>query len=172
MSQDDLIYYVIRKHSAPRLSITYKCKFCYAEFPGFYALRQQKNTKNGTQLGFGSSNKEVEGIVGDDYDPSLIEELDSCKHILTDTERENGRHRVFNIAMSSFDIPLVGDRMDFVSKELKCAAKVSLAFGFIQRNFERGMSRYFCAHENITILEKSKLVCTQADMTNLKINKT
>ena len=30
------------------------------------------------------------------------------------------------------------------------------------------MCRYFYAHENNTIMERSKLVCTQADMTNLK----
>ena len=30
------------------------------------------------------------------------------------------------------------------------------------------MCRYFYAHENNTIMERAKLVCTQADMTNLK----
>ena len=30
------------------------------------------------------------------------------------------------------------------------------------------MCRYFFAHENNTIEERVKLVCTQADMTNLK----
>ena len=39
-------------------------------------------------------------------DQSLGEELESCKHFLTDTEMENGRHRVFNFAMSSFDMSL------------------------------------------------------------------
>ena len=30
------------------------------------------------------------------------------------------------------------------------------------------MCRYFYAHENNTLKEREKLVCTQADMTNLK----
>ena len=30
------------------------------------------------------------------------------------------------------------------------------------------MCRYFYAHENNTIMERAELVCTQADMTNLK----
>ena len=30
------------------------------------------------------------------------------------------------------------------------------------------MCRYFYAHENNTIMERAKLVCTPADMTNLK----
>ena len=63
-----------------------------------------KNTEHGTQLGFGGSNFDVEDIVGDVADQKLREELESCKHFLTDTEMENGKHRVFNFAMSSFDI--------------------------------------------------------------------
>ena len=110
----------------------------------------------------------MEDLVGDVDDQSLREELESCKHFLTDTEMENGRHRVFNFAMSSFDMILLNDKLDYVFKELKCAAKVKLAFGFVLKNVEDGMCRYFYAHENNTIMERAKLVCTQADMTNLK----
>ena len=81
---------------------------------------------------------------------------------------ENGRHRVFNFAMSSFYVSLLNDKLDYVFKELKYAAKVNLAFGFVLKNIEDGMCRYFYAHENNTIMETSKLVCTQADLTNLK----
>ena len=40
LSQDDLNFNIAKKHSVPRPSITYKCKLCHAEFPGFCALRQ------------------------------------------------------------------------------------------------------------------------------------
>ena len=110
----------------------------------------------------------MEDIVGDVDEQSLRVELEPCKHFLTDTEMENGRHRLFNFAMSSFDIPLLNDKLDYVFKELKCAAKVNLAFGFFLKVIEDGMCGYFYAHENNTILERSKHVCTQADMTNLK----
>ena len=168
LSQDDLNYHIAKKHSVPRPSITYKCKLCHAEFPGFYALRQHKNTQHGTQIGFGASNIDVDDIVGDVDDQSLREELESCKHFLSDTEMENGRHRVFKFAMSSFDICLLKDKLDYVFKELKCAAKVNIAFGFVLKNIENGMCRYFYAHENNTIMEKSKLVCTPDDIVNLK----
>ena len=79
---------------------------------------------------------DVEDLVGDVDDQSLSEELESCKHFLTDTEMENGRHRVFNFAMSSFDMSLLNDKLDYGFKELKCAAKVNLAFGFVLRNVE------------------------------------
>ena len=81
---------------------------------------------------------------------------------------ENGRHRVFNFAMSSFDTSLLNDKLHYVFKEPKCAAKINPAFGFVLKNFEDGMCRCFYAHENITIMERSKLVCTHVDMTNLQ----
>ena len=140
-SQDDLNYHFAKKHSALRTSITYKCKLCHAEFHGFYALGQHKNIQHGTQLGFAANNVDVEDIVGDVDDQSLREELESCKHFLTDTEMENGRHRNSNFAMSSFDLSLLNDKRDYVFKELSCAAKVNLAFGFVLKNIEDGMCR-------------------------------
>ena len=167
-SRDDLNYHIAKKHSVPRPSITYKCKLYHAEFSGSYALRQHKNTQHGTQIGFGANNIDVEEILRDVDDQSLREELESCKHFLTDTELENGRHRVFNFAMSSFDMSLLNDKLDYVFKELEGAAKVNLAFGFVLKNIEDGMCRYFYGHENNTVMERSKLVCTQTDMTSLK----
>ena len=142
-----------------------------AEFTGFYALRQHKSTQHGTQIGFGASNIDVEDVVGDVDDQSLREELESCKQFLTDTEMENGRHRVFNFVMSSFDISLPNDKLDYAFKELKCAAKVNFAFGFVLKNVEDGSCRYVYAHENNTVMERSKLVCTPDNITNLKERK-
>ena len=116
-------------------------------------------------MGFGASNIDVEDIVEEVDDQNLREELESCKNFLTDTEKENGRHRVFNFDMSSVDIPLVNNKLDYVFKELKGAAKVNLEFGFVLKNIDL---RYFYAHENSSIKERSKLVCRQGDMTNLK----
>ena len=168
LSQDDLIYHIAKKHSVPRSSIIYKLNLCHAEFPGFYALRQHKIFQQGTQIGFGASSVDVEDIVWDVDDQSLREKLESCKHFLTDTEMENGRHIVFNFAMSSFDISLLNDKLVYVFKGLKCAAKINIAFGFLLKNFEDGMCRYFYALENNTLMEKSKLVCTPSDIVNLK----
>ena len=47
-------------------------------------------------MGFGARNLDVEDIVGDVDDQSLREQLEYCKHFLTDTEMENGIHRVLN----------------------------------------------------------------------------
>ena len=83
----------------------------------------------------------MEDIVGDVDDQSLREELEACKHSLTDTEMENGSYRVLNFVKSSLDISLLNDRLDYVFKELKCAAKVNLAFGFVLKNVEDGTFR-------------------------------
>ena len=69
---------------------------------------------------------------------------------------------------TSFDMSLLNDKLDYVFKELKCAAKVNLAFGFVLKEIEDGMCRYFYTHGNNTIMERCKLVCTPADMTNLQ----
>ena len=111
-STDDLNYHIAKKHSVPRPPIAYKCKLCQAEFPSFYALRRHNNTQHGTQIGFGASKIDVEHIVGAADDQSLREELESSKHFLTDTEMENGRHRVFNFATSSFDMSLLNEKLD------------------------------------------------------------
>ena len=127
------------------------------------------NTKTpNTECRCGRRDADVENTVGDVDHLSLREELESCKHFVMDTEMENGRHRVFNFAMSSFGMSLLNGKLDCVFKELKWAAKVNLAFGFDLKNFAEGMCRYFYAHENNTIMEWSKHVCTQADMNNLK----
>ena len=73
-SRDDLNCHIAKQHSAAGPSKTYKCKLCYAEFPGFYALLQHKNTQHGTQIGFGARNIDLEDIVGDVDDQSLREE--------------------------------------------------------------------------------------------------
>ena len=94
----------------------------------------------------------------------------SSKHfnISSLTLSEKGRYRVFNFAMSTFDNSLINKKLDLVFKGLNCAAKVNLAFGFVLKYVEDGSCRYFYAHENNTVVERSKLVSTPDDITNLK----
>ena len=47
-------------------------------------------------------------------------------------------------------------------------AKLILALGFFLKNIERGKFSYFCAHENNTMSEQSKLLSNKDDMTKLK----
>ena len=58
-----LNYHFSEKHSAPKPDITFTCKVCFQEFPGFYALRQHRNTQHGMQVGSGTRDVDVEHIV-------------------------------------------------------------------------------------------------------------
>ena len=130
-SQIDLNYHIAKKHSAPKPEVNFKYELCYAEFPGFYALRQHRNTQHGTQIGSGTRDVDMEHIVGDYEDHSLKEELRSCQHFLVDSELERVRHKVFNHAVETVKETIVNEKLDHFFNNLKCAAKVNLAFGFI-----------------------------------------
>ena len=163
-SRDDLTYHIAKKHATTPLKNTYKCKICSKEFSGFYALRQHKRSEHGIQMK--SPEIDVNNLEDDDAD--LKEEIQACQQFLVDSELEKGRHRVFNFAMSTFNNSLFFEKLGLVFKGLECAAKVNFAFGFVLKIFEDGSSRYFYAHENNTLMERSKLVCTPDDITNLK----
>ena len=167
-SRDDLNYHIVKQHGAAGPSKSYNCKLCHAEFPGFYALRQHKNTQHETKIGFRASNIDVENIVGDVADQTLREELQSCRHFLIDSEKQKRRHSVFNFAVNNLTAQVIEEKLDCVLEKLKCVAKLNLALGFILKNIEDGKFRYFYAHENNTLLEQSKLVSNKDDMAKLK----
>ena len=167
-SQSDMNYRIVKKHSAPKPDVTFKCKLCYQEFPGLYALRQLKNTQHGMQIGSGTRDVDVEHIVGDVQDHSLREELRSCQHFLVDSEIERARHKVFNYAIEKLNEENVDEKLDHFFNNLKCAAKVNLAFSFNLKNMEYGGFRYFYAHENNTLLDGSNPVCTRDELAKLK----
>ena len=167
-SRDDSNYHIAKQNSAAGPSKTYKCKLCHAEFPGFNALCQHKNTQHGKQIGFGASNIDIEDIVGDVDDQSLREELQSCRHFLADSEIQKGEHSVFNFAANKLTAQVIEKKLDCVLDKLKCVAKLNLALAFILKNIEDGKFRYFYAHENNTLLEQSKLLSNKDDMAQLK----
>ena len=117
---------------------------------------------------------DVEHIVGDVEDHRLREKLRSCQHFLVDWELERARHKVFSYAVETLNETIVNEKVDHFFNNLKCAAKVNLAFGFILKNIEDGGFRYFYAHVYNNLLDRSKLVCTQDDLAKLKyfLNKT
>ena len=173
-SQNDLNYHVAKKRSAPKPDVTFKCKLCYQEFPGFYALRQHRNTQHAMQIGSGTKDVDVEHMVRDVEDHSLSEELRFRQHFLVDSEFERARHKLFNYAVEPLNETIANEKFDLFFNNLKYAAKVNLAFGVLLKNIEDGGFRYFYAHENNTLLDPSKLVCTLDNLAKLKdfLNKT
>ena len=87
---------------------------------------------------------------------------------------EKSRQKGNNYAINTVNAEIVNEKLDHFFNTLKCAAKVNMAFGFILKNVEDGKYRYYYAHENNTLLDRSKLVCTKEDLEKLKsyLNKT
>ena len=110
------------------------------------------------QIGSRTRDVDLEHIVGDVEDHRLREELRSCQHFLLDLELERARHKVFNHAVETLNETIVNEKLDHFFNSLKCAAKVNLAFAFILKNMEDGGFRYFYAHKNNTLVDRSKLV--------------
>ena len=98
----------------------------------------------------------------------LRDELNACQHFLTDAEMENGCHKVFNFQLSKLELNLVNEKLDQVFEKLDCAAKINIALGYVLRNIETNKYRYFYAHENNTLFDKSILLCTEADLTTIQ----
>ena len=80
-----------------------------------------------------------------------------------DSEIEKARHKIINYAVKTLNETVVNEKLDHFLNNSKCAAKVNLDFGFILKNMEDAGFRYFYAHENNTLLDRSKLVCTRDD---------
>ena len=70
--------------------------------------------------------------------------------------------------METLNETIVNEKLDFYLNNLKSAAKVNLAFGMFVKTIEDGGSRYFFAHDNNTLLDRSKIVCTHEDLAKLK----
>ena len=103
---------------------------------------------------------------GDDGE-KLKEELSACQHFLVDTGMENGRHKVFKFQMSK-DTKIINEKLEEVFNKLDSAAKISFSLGFILRNVETEEYRYYYAHENNILFEKSQLLCTKAELITIK----
>ena len=122
-SQNNLIYHIAKKHSAPEPDVTFNCKLCYQEFPGFYALRQHRSTLHGMHIGSGTRDVNSEHIVGDVEHHSLREELRSCQQFLVDSELERASYKVFNYAVESLNETIVNEKLDHFFNNFECAAK-------------------------------------------------
>ena len=126
------------------------------------------------QIGSRKRDMDVEHNMGDVEDHRLREELRFCQQFLVDSELERARQKIFNYAVQTLNETIVNEKLDHFFNNLKCAAKLKLAFGFILKSIEDGGFRYFHAHENKTLLDRSKHVCTRDDLAKLKdfLNKT
>ena len=167
-SRDVLKYHIAKKHSAAGPKNNHTCKECSIEFPSFYSLRHHKQRYDTAETTPSGEKADMQSLADAGDDKSLEEELQSCRYFLVDFEIQKGRHIVFSFVVNNLTAQVIEEKLDRVLDNLKCAAKLNLALGFILKNIEGGKFRYFYAHENNTLLEQTKLVSNKEDMSKLK----
>ena len=163
-NQQEMNYHMAKKHAPSTLKQSTVCSSCDQEFPKYYSLQQHRRKEHGAKQRQPSDtvadlNKivEEEGKDGE----KLKEEPSACQHFLVNAEMENGRYKVFNFQMSKLDTKIINKKLEEVFNKLDSAAKINIAL----LNIETGEYRFFYAHENKTLFEKSHLLCTKADLT-------
>ena len=74
-SKSDLNYHIVRKHSAPKVDVTFKCKYCYQVFPNFNVFRQEENPQDNCPIM--AANIDHDNTLNDFDDANLKKELRS-----------------------------------------------------------------------------------------------
>ena len=100
-------------------------------------------------------------------DKSLEEELQSCRLLLVDSEIKK-RDIAFKFVVNNLAAQVIEEKLDCVLENLKCAAKLNLALGFLLKKIEVGKFRYFFGNENNTRLEQSKLASNKDGIARMK----
>ena len=86
---------------------------------------------------------------------------------LVDSELVRGRQHVLNFASNRIDSSFLMDKLQYVYENLQCA-NINMALGFVLRNVEDGKCRYFYAHENNLLLERSQLIANKEHLLELQ----
>ena len=170
-NKDEMNYHVAKKYAPASSKQSTVCSSCEQDFPSYYSLQQHRRKEHGAKQRKPSDTvADLNKIVEDEGEDGekLKEELGACQYFLVDTEMENGRNKVFNFQMSQLDTKIINEKLEEVFNKLNSAAKINIALGFVLRNIETGEYRYFYAHENNTLFEKSHLLCTKADLITIQ----
>ena len=167
----ELSYHIAKAHGAKVRNTLNKCVVCQKQFPSFYSLQLHRRKVHQASTKIGSSStirvREVMEKVDNDSE-SLKEELAACQHLLDDMNSGHGRQEVFNFSLSNLNTKKINEKLDQVFANLKCAAKVNLALGFILQNVETNEYRYYYPHENNLLLNRAFLLSNKNDLLNLQ----
>ena len=163
-----MIYHMARKHSKETARVVNECKICDKDFHSLHFLPVYRRKEHGAQRGSEAQSVNVAQLIADVDDNCLEEEIETCNHFLVYGEIEIGRHRLHNFVMDFLDRKYLLGKLNVMFDSLKCAAKVNVTFSSLLKNEEDASCWYYYAHENTTLLERSKLVATTEDLTKVK----
>ena len=120
-SQNDLNYHIAKKHNAPKPDVTFKCISHFQEVPGFYALRQHKNTKHVFPIK--TANVDPHNIINEVDDGNLKVELRLCQHFMVNSELQRASHKVSIYAVETLNETIVNEKVGLFSNNSKGAEK-------------------------------------------------
>ena len=66
--------------------------------------------------------------------------------------------------MSKLDTKIINEKLEEIFNKLDSITKIKITLGFVLRNVTTGKYRFYYAHENNTMFEKSHLLSTKADL--------
>ena len=166
----ELSYHIAKAHGAKVRNTLNKCVVCQKRFPSFYSLQlHRKNAhRSSTQIGSSSTNRVREIMEKVDNDSESLKKLAACQHLLDDMHAEHGRQEVFNFSLLDLDNKKINEKLNEVFANLNCAAKISIALGFLLQNIETNDYRYFYPHENNLLLYRAFLLSNRNDLLNIQ----
>ena len=151
----------LQKSIVYRNKKTHKCQFCHEVLSGFNFFRLLKQKLHSVQSVLETKKVDVTKLLGQIDDESYTKGLERGKRFLVDSEMENRKHRVFNFAMDLLEANTSIQKLSAKLKELKCAAKLNVASGFLLKIVENGTSWSYYTQESNTLVERSELVATK-----------
>ena len=167
----ELSYHIAKSHGSKKRNTLNKCVVCQRDFPSFYSLQLHRRKIHQVNTKVGSLNttrvREIVDELNEDSE-KLKEELAACQHLLVDVHAEHGRQEVFNFSLSKLDTNEINKKLDEIFENLKCAAKVNLALGFLLQNVKNNDYRYYYPHENNLLLDRAHLLSNKNDLLNLQ----
>ena len=167
-TQTEMDHHTATKHATPSMIEKTKCNMCQEEYPSFFSLQRHRKSVHGTTSRIQNVNVNLDAFMGDYDDQVLRQDLTACQYFLVDFEFVAGRQHFFNFASTIVTPKFLQKKIQQVLESLHCAAKVNLELGFVLREVEDGSYRFFYAHENSLLLERSLLIANKEDMTEFQ----
>ena len=142
-SRDKLTYPFVRKRCAVGPKNNHTGKYCSTKFASFYSLRHHKHCFLTGETTSSGEEADRQSLADAGDDKSFEEELQSCRHLLVDSDIQKGRHSLFNFFVNKLTVKVIEEQLDRLLDKLKCPGKLNLALGFILKNIEDRKFRYF-----------------------------
>ena len=130
-NQQEMNFHASKKHvkSTPKST---KCVSSEKKFPSYYSFQQHCKRNHGFRARKTSDSVvDLNKILESEEDSDQPrDELNACQHFLTDTEMENGRHKLFYFQFSKLEPNLVNEKWIKSLKNLIVQQKSTLPWDF------------------------------------------